>query len=156
MRVRDIKYEDFVNYRKPSMFISTVSCSFKCFAGMKDNLCQNLPLLKCPVVEIDDSVIIGRYLSNPITSAVVFGGLEPFDQIDEIEGFIRLFRRSSDDDVVIYTGYEMDESAAFTGRLRRFGNIVVKFGRCVPGTPSVYDEVLGVFLNSSNQFAVRL
>ena len=30
MRVTNIVYEDFVNYKKPSMFLGSISCDFKC------------------------------------------------------------------------------------------------------------------------------
>jgi hypothetical protein len=42
MRVKNIVYEDFVNYKKPSMFIGTISCGGKCCieAGIPFSVCQ--------------------------------------------------------------------------------------------------------------------
>ena len=37
--------------------------------------------------------------------------------------------------------------------LKRYDNIVVKFGRFLPGHKKHYDEVLGVELASPNQYA---
>ena len=156
MRVRDVKYEDFVNYRKPSMFISTASCTFKCFSGLRENLCQNLPLLRCPVVEIDDSVLVGRYVSNPFTSAVVVGGLEPFDQFGELFSFARTLRKSCDDDLVVYTGYDEHEVSGMASILAQLGHVIVKYGRFVEGRQPRFDPVLGVVLSSDNQHAVEL
>ena len=95
--------------------------------------------------------IIKRYLKNKLTKAIVFGGLEPFKQYDELIGFIRDFREKSDDDVVIYTGYNKDE--VNLDELKKFKNIIIKFGRYIPGHKVHFDEVLGVNLASDNQYA---
>ena len=42
------------------------------------------------------------YHNNPITRAVVIGGLEPMLQYEEILEFVKQFRQYSDDDIVIY------------------------------------------------------
>ena len=39
---------------------------------------------------------------------------------------------------------------------RKYKNIIVKFGRYVPNQPAHYDEVLGVYLASDNQYAEQL
>lgn len=57
-----------------------------------------------------DCAIVQRYLSNPLTSAVVIGGLEPFDQKEELLHLIDEFRRYTEDTIVIYTGYTEEES----------------------------------------------
>lgn len=43
MRVKTIVDEDFANYKKPSMFIGTISCGGKCCieAGIPLSVCQN-------------------------------------------------------------------------------------------------------------------
>ena len=40
--------------------------------------------------------------------------------------------------------------------LRAYRNIIVKFGRFVPNQQSHYDETLGVYLASDNQYAKRI
>lgn len=156
MKVKDILMEDFVNYKLPSMFISTSKCSFKCDKECGKPVCQNSSLAAMPDIEIADNRIVEKYLGNPITKAVVIGGLEPFDDYAELINFITTFRRSTDDPVVIYTGYTEQEVAAEVEELRHFGNIVVKFGRFRPDEEPHFDEVLGVKLASSNQHAVEL
>ena len=84
MKLKFLVDEDFVNYRKPSMFIGFPRCSFKCGA---EN-CQNFCLAKEPDIEIDTDDVIARFMENPITEAVVLGGLEPFDSWPEVEYFI--------------------------------------------------------------------
>lgn len=156
MKVKDILAEDFVNYKLPSMFISTSKCSFKCDKECGKPVCQNSSLAAMPDIEIADDRIVEKYLGNPITKAVVVGGLEPLDDYAELINFITTFRRATDDPVVIYTGYTEQEVAAEVEKLRHFGNIVVKFGRFRPDEEPHFDEVLGVKLASSNQHAVEL
>ena len=70
--------------------------------------------------------------------------------------FINEFRKVSQDDVVIYTGYNKDEIVSEINELKDFGNIIVKFGRFVPDQESHFDETLGVELCSPNQYAERV
>ena len=157
MKIKGLIDEDFVNYKLPSMFIATSKCSFKCDAECGKAVCQNLPLATAPVIEVDDKVLIERYLNNPISKAVVIGGLEPFDNPSELHEFVRKFRRYSNDDIVIYTGYYEHEIQDYVWEyMRDFVNIVIKFGRYMPDQQSHYDEVLGVNLASDNQKGVRI
>lgn len=159
MRVKDIIELDFVNYKKPSMFIGMPHCTFKCDKECGCNVCQNSDLAKAPTIEIDDEEIIQRYISNPITEAIVFGGLESFDTFKELYGFIKIFREKSNDDIVIYTGYYPDEIKDKIEELKSVAvdtNIVIKFGRFIPNKPHRFDDILGVELSSDNQYAKKL
>lgn len=150
MKVKFIKQEDFLNYKKPSMFIGTCFCSFKCEKECPECHCQNSSVAKLPIVEIADDKIVDMYLNNDITHAIVFGGLEPFDQEEELLHLISCFREKTDDDIVIYTGYKEDE--VDLRLFYRFDNIIVKFGRYVPNGTAHFDAVLGVSLASDNQY----
>ena len=159
MRIKGITDEDFVNYKVPSLFISTASCSFKCDYECGRLVCQNGILASQPTHDISDITLCNRFASNEITKAVVFGGLEPFDQFDEMLALMRHFReRKIKCDFVIYTGYYKDEIATQVLTLQaEFGStVVVKFGRFVPGRNPRFDSVLGVMLASDNQYAERL
>ena len=159
MRVKGIIEEDFTNYEVPSMFINTCFCDFKCCTelNMGIGVCQNAPLAQSPIKEISDDVIYKHFESNPITKAVVVGGMEPMMQIDEIISLISLFRQNSDwSTFVIYTGYYPQEIENELALLRPLGNIVVKFGRFIPNKPSRHDDVLGINLSSDNQYAERI
>ena len=158
MKLKGINDEDFINYKLPSMFLITSYCDFKCDRESGENCCQNSSLAKLPVKEINDNTIIQRYLSNPITKGIVFGGLEPFEQFDEVLSFISLLRGkyACNDDIVIYTGYNKAEVENKTALLLSFGNIIIKYGRFIPNQPQHYDEVLGVNLKSNNQYAERI
>ncbi len=155
MVVKGILDEDFVNYRAPSMFISTNTCTFKCDKESGVSCCQNSSLAKKPGGAIPDDLIISRYLSNKITRAIVFGGLEPLDQFGELMEFLTKLRVRYDchDPVVIYTGYNKNEILDKILKLQKFDSIIIKYGRFIPNDEKRYDEVLGVELASSNQVA---
>ena len=158
MRLRGIIDEDFTNYKKPSMFLIAPTCNFKCCIEAGNNICQNMNVIKEPIIEIDDHKLIERYLNNPITKSIVFGGLEPFENFEEVYDFIDIlrFEYSCFDDVVIYTGFNADEVIDECMILSKYANIIVKFGRFIPNQESHYDELLGVNLASPNQYSVEL
>lgn len=158
MHLKNIISEDFVNYRYPSMFLITAHCNWKCCteAGIPITECQNQPLVDVNTKSFFIEDIIDSYLKNDITKAIVFGGLEPFLQFDELLSFIEEFREKCDDDIVIYTGYYKDELYDEIEELRLYKNIVIKFGRFIPNQEIHFDEVLGVNLASSNQYAERI
>lgn len=158
MRVRGIVAEDFCNYKVPSMFIVSTECDWKCCteAGVDIQVCQNAPLVSTPITDIADDDIVSMYCSNPITRAIVVGGLEPILQIEELDALITAFRKNGcNDEFVIYTGYYPEEITSEIDLLRG-RNVIVKFGRYVPDTPSRFDDLLGVTLASDNQFAIRI
>lgn len=158
MRIKGLTDEDFVNYKLPSMYICTSTCDFKCDKESGMRCCQNSALAKEQSVIINDDTLIKRYLQNPITKAIVFAGLEPMDQSQEVYHFINLLRMKykKNDPVVIYTGYTEDELKNSVAVFSQFPNIIMKFGRYIPNREKHYDEVLGVWLASPNQYAKEL
>jgi phosphoribosylaminoimidazole-succinocarboxamide synthase len=86
----------------------------------------------------------------------VCGGLEPFDSWDDLFQLISYVRVVADDDIVVFTGYKEDEIEEKVNILKRFNNIIIKFGRYIPNQQPHYDEVLGVNLASDNQYARRV
>lgn len=160
MRYLTILDEDFNNYKKPAMFIGTISCGGKCCieAGIPLCVCQNDTWRDKKPISSSDDEIIERYLSNKLTSAIVFGGLEPFEQWEELFGFVKCLRMDHhcSDDIVIYTGYNFDEIKYQVLTLKQFENIIIKFGRYLPDQDSHFDEVLGVSLASNNQYGEKI
>lgn len=158
MKVKDIKDELFQDYKLAAMFIATCYCDWKCCidGGFDISVCQNSPLAQNKIIDIDDKKIVQRYLKNYITSAIIFGGLEPMLQFDEVYNLIKEFRQETKDDIVIYTGYYPNEIQDKLERLKEFDNIIVKFGRFQMNSSHRYDEVLGITLSSDNQFAIKI
>lgn len=157
--VKEIVDENFQDYKKASMFIATIKCDFKCLVekGLDCGICQNSKTASLPNKKILIPDVFTRYCSNPLTHAVVIGGLEPMLQFEEILDLISYFRENGcDDDFVIYTGYYTEEISQKVSLLKRFKNIIIKYGRFIPDSVSVFDNVLGVTLNSENQHAVKI
>lgn len=159
MQVKTIIDEDFTNYKNPSMFISTCYCNWKCCIeqGLDKSICQNSEIAQQKNIEISADEIFSRYNSNPITNALVIGGLEPFLQFKEVYTLIKYFRDNKcSDDIVIYTGYYDYEIQNQLNELKQFQNIIIKFGRYIPNQKTHFDEVLGINLASNNQYAEKI
>lgn len=157
MQIKNIIDEDFGNYKKCSMFIGFPHCSFKCekecgISGM----CQNSELAKSPSTYINKLEIVARYINNPISSAIVIGGLEPFDDWFQLYHLVQEFRKHTEDDIVIYTGYYANEISHQLNELKKYPNIIIKFGRYIPNQEPHFDEVLGIKLASDNQYAEEI
>ena len=156
MRVKSIVSERFQDYKLPSMFIATCFCDYKCCTelGLDIGMCQNAPLAQSENIDIPYQTIYEQFINNPITKAVVIGGMEPMIQINEVIDLINLFRNQGENcPFVIYTGYYPNEIPEPLERLKQYKNIIVKFGRYIPNSQSKYDEILGVTRASSNQYA---
>jgi len=170
MKVKGIIDEDFINYKTPVMYIAFPHCSFKCDKENGCALCQNAPIIKEPDIEISKETLIERYLQNSITNGIVLSGLEPFDSLFDLLPFVDCLRREykCDDKIIIYTGYTEEEICSgnygdnnitkeykkeYWKSLISYKNIVVKFGRFRPEEKPHFDEVLGVYLASKNQYA---
>jgi hypothetical protein len=157
MKIKGIIHEDFVNYKKPSMVVEFPRCDFKCDRECGQEVCQNSSLVKSPTHDVPVDKIVLSYLNNSITKALVCQGLEPFDSKEDLYQLIKFFRKYADDDIVIYTGYTEEELFLDIEFLKRvYKNIIIKFGRFIPNSPSYYDEILGIFLASSNQYAKKI
>lgn len=159
MRLKGFVEEDFLQYKKPVMYLGSCFCDWKCCTelGLPTSVCQNEEYANGPIHNYSDEVIYNRYISNPITKSVVIGGLEPILQFEEVYSLIKLFRDNNCvDDFVIYTGYYPDEIQDKVKKLSKFKNIIIKFGRFIPNRNSVFDKVIGVNLASDNQFAIKI
>lgn len=171
MLIKGLVDEDFINYKKPSMYIAFPNCDFKCDHEAGCSICQNSPLIREPNIDIQHHMIVSRYIHNPITKAIVMAGLEPFVSFMDLLYLIEEFRKYTNDDIVIYTGYTetelengyfiYDNYNSNTRKkayqlLKQYDNIIIKFGRFIPNQEKHYDEVLGVELASPNQYARRI
>ena len=160
MKLVNLIQEDFTNYKKPSLFLGFPYCSGKCNTLNGKIVCQNEQLKKATQIEISSQEIINLYNKNNITKAVVCGGLEPLDSYYQLLDFIKEFRKNSEDDIVIYTGYYKEETppSILIEELKKnnIQNIIMKFGRYIDGDERHFDAVLGVELASNNQYAEKV
>lgn len=159
MIIKQLRDEDFTNYHLPSMVVGFPSCTFKCEkeCGCK-GMCQNGELATSPSINITYDEIINRYISNPISKAIVFGGLEPFDSETTLLELMFRFREKTNDPIVIYTGYYKEEISEYIYKsiCKYIPNVIIKWGRYIPGQKPHYDDVLGVYLASDNQWAEKI
>lgn len=156
--IKGIIDEDFVNYKVPSMTLMFPYCDFKCETD-GNHFCQNSSLINEKNIIIDVGKIYKRYINNPITNAIVLQGLEPMDSWNDVNDLLFHFRihEACFDDIVIYTGYNKEEIKDKIEYIQRmYSNIIIKFGRYIPGNNSHYDDVIGVNLASDNQYAERI
>lgn len=161
MFIKGYEEENFGQYKKPCMFIGTPKCDFKCDRECGGQVCQNSDLAKTSSIEVAAETLIKRYKKNSLTSAIVLGGLEPFDTITDTLTFVSAVRASDiKDDIVIYTGYTEEElNKHFFNemlKLKQYSNIYLKVGRFVPNQEKHYDKVLGVYLASDNQYGLKI
>ncbi len=157
MIIKTIRDEDFTNYKEACMLIGFPRCSFKCEKECGRKMCQNSSMATSPDIEISLEQIVRRYLDNPITSSIVFGGLEPFDTWIDMIALISVFRKHTEDTIIIYTGYNREEILPQVQWLEaNCKNIIVKFGRFIPDQLKHPDAVLGIDLASDNQYAERI
>lgn len=157
MKIKGIIFEDFINYKKPSMVIEFPYCNFKCDKECGQQVCQNSNLINTPNSDVSITGIVKTYMNNDITKAIVFQGLEPFDSKEDLFQLIKVFREYTNNDIVIYTGYTETELDYEIETLKRlFKNIIIKFGRFIPNREPHFDSVLGVTLASPNQYAKKV
>ena len=169
MKIRFLIDTDVTNYRKTSMVVGMPYCDGKCWRDLNAqggnydwSLCHNHSIRDEREIEIAVNDLASRYISNPLSHAVVFAGMEPLLSIHQIVAFIIYLRGACrcEDDIVIYTGYNEDEKPVsdFTNLLKTadVSNVIVKFGRYIPGDEEHLDPVLGVKLASKNQYARKI
>lgn len=162
MIIRGLVDEDMVNYKQCSMFVIFPYCTFKCGR----DLCQNTEIVKNSPLEIEKEELCKRYIDNSLTSAMVLGGLEPFDSPFDLISLVDCLRNKfqCEDDIVIYTGYTEEELTDYNDQklsilysnLLKYKNIIIKFGRYIPGQSPHFDTILGVNLISDNQYAKKV
>ena len=157
IKIRGLIEEDFVNYKKPSMYIAFPYCTFKCDKECGYSVCQNSSLVtNSEIINIDEQKIVNRYIDNPITTSIVISGLEPFDSYKDLFILIKAFREKTLDDIIIYTGYNKNEIENNIEELKQFKNIFIKFGRFIPNQQKHYDNILQVNLASPNQYGEKI
>ena len=155
MRVKGIIDYDCTNYKEPCITIEFPYCDFKCDKLNGCHICQNSTLVYEPDIEVSGEYIWQLYQQNPLTKAFCFQGLEPFDShmdLIELVKFIRIDKQCNDM-IVIYTGYKQGEDLITEQALKKYQNIIIKWGRFIMKQEPHYDKVLGVNLASNNQYA---
>jgi len=152
MRLKQIIDESFGDFKQCSMLLVADKCTFKCEG------CQNKHLMLLETQEFPDEEILERFLNNPISEAIVIGGLEPFEQLSEVVHFIsKATEMKLSVPIVVYTGFDMEDYdlywSGFEPAAKSYdGPVIVKFGRYIQGSKPYFNKDLGVTLISDNQY----
>lgn len=149
MLVKTILPEDYVNYKKPALFISSSRCDGNC------PNCQNQFLKDQTTLNIDNKRLVKLFIDNPLTEAIVLAGLDPFASFeDTLEFYKELRKESPTTTVVIYTGqYPTQLEREINSLVSIGGPLIIKFGDYREGDKPHFDELLGIELASDNQYA---
>lgn len=143
--------ETFVDYKKTGLYVSGSRCNLKCKECFNENL-KHSPTIKIKPIQFVEDYII----KNQVIESVIFSGLNWFDKFEDLLQLVNCIRVKTDIDIVIYTGYKESEVLSEIDMLKENKNIIVKFGEYIPNDMEVYDEVLGITLASSNQYAKKI
>ena len=147
---------DSVNYKDFCLTLMFPFCDFKCDKINDCKVCQNSSLIQEDNIEISNEKIYDYYVSNPLTKAICCQGLEPLDSFDELINFIHFFRIRENAPIIIYTGYNKEEVPNKIKDLKKYSNIIVKWGRFIMNQSPHFDKILGVNLASDNQYGEKL
>lgn len=159
MIVKLVKQDDFVQYKKPCVVVCFPNCTWKCCteAGIPTSVCQNQEMCGLKDIDITPEDVYNLYKESLFAESICCSGLEPMLQFDDVLSLLKYFREHDcNADFVIYTGYYRNEIEDKIEQLAKYKNVIVKFGRYVPNQEKHYDEVLGVWLASDNQYAERI
>ena len=157
MIIKDVIITDFLNYKEPAMYVAFPYCTFKCEKECGIKCCQNSDLARSPNCTISAERLVEIYGQNAaIDRALVLCGLEPLDSFTDVLELIAKFREKFTDPVVIYTGYREDECVQYVQDLQKYSNILVKFGRFIPGMAPHRDPILGVDLIGDQQYCKKI
>lgn len=127
-----------------------ISCTWKCKNCCNIHYKDYKDFYKRTIWEI-----INDYDRNKLVSTLILSGLEPFDNFDIMLSLIHWFRVFFEDDIVIYSGYELKEIEEYIKPLSSY-NVLVKYGRYMPNKNHIYNEDLELYLSSDNQRTIHI
>lgn len=155
MKLKQIVDEVFGDYKECGMLLIFPSCTWKCEG------CQNKHLALLPTIDFPDDDILERYISNPFSRCIIFGGLEPLDSVCDIAKFIQyLMKIGANPLLVVYTGYELLEvndilhTTSLWALFTKYSNVVLKYGRYEQDGEACFNKALGINLASNNQSTI--
>jgi len=154
MKLKQILHETYGDYKECSMLLIADNCINKCEG------CHNQHLLQLESKIFPDEEIIKRFVENPLSKAIIFGGLEPMDQAEEVEKFIfTAINMGIACPIIIYTSYNPLSyvfrcSNVMEAIKQYLGKVIIKHGPYKKDLKPVFNEDLGVTLASSNQYTI--
>jgi hypothetical protein len=160
IKIKGYMDENLQDYKKASLFLAFPSCTFKCCTenGFDLSICQNYGLNNKPTEDFELETLWNVYQNNGFTESFVCGGLEPFDNFNDLIKLIKFIRnkKKCTDDIVVFTGYYPEEIKQEIEQLKQFSNIIIKFGRFIPNQQPHEDKILGIKLASDFVYAKKI
>lgn len=155
MLLIDVKTDNITDYKKTSMYLVFPYCSGKCGPECQNKHLRNIS----QYIQVRPSDIVDLYATLKTHEAIVMGGLEPLDSIDDVIDIIKEFNNISKPcDIVIYTGYTEEEYKSkfeldiIDAVKSQKNKVIVKIGRYDSSKkPGWFSNELGVELATSNQ-----
>jgi hypothetical protein len=142
--------EVYNDYKKVGILLASPRCSNNCKDCQNHHLKNKEPEKYC----IED--LINEITNNKFVKSVIFGGLDCFDSFEETLVFIKKFRENNDEDIVLYTGKTESSLQNEIKILKKYKNILIKFGEYNSNLEKIYDEIGGIWLASSNQYFKKI
>jgi len=146
MKLKNIIREDYLNYKKCSLYLAFSQCKLYC----ED--CFNFGLRDQENIIISAKTIIDWHSSNLFEEAIICSGLNPFDSFEDLEELVReCYKENYSCDLIIFTGYEKkdieDKIYTLTKIKHSDQKIIIKYGRYDKyQVESIYDDNLGIYL----------
>ena len=151
MQLKKIEETKTLYNNELSLYLIASSCKWKC------KICPNAHYSRFETVDIPNTDILQKFKSDDNLKAIVIGGLEPMDQMNDLRGFIfdarKFFEPGDRPKIVIYTGYEMDELnkmhySGLASELMQYGNAMVIAGRNIWKTKKKFYLSINTYLTS--------
>lgn len=152
----------FNDYKKVGLYVPTSHCTFKCVTeanakGIKFIECQNHALAGCSKrIDMSAKEIYDIAQNDVFVEAIILSGLDPLDSFEETMKFVDEFRKLSDMELVIFTGYKEEEISDKIEMLSKYNGITMKVGRYDPTIPAKYDPIGEVTLATGNQYFINV
>lgn len=159
MKLYKEPYLVFSDFHMNSLYCATTKCSGKCKENNPNVVCQNEDIKKHKddYKNYSGKDLLSIAKNNSFCEAILFSGLDPIDDYDNLVGIIREIRNIDKEyPIVIYTGYAEDEIQKEIKELKTLNNIWLKVGRYIPNRESIIDRITGVKLISDNQYFIKL
>ena len=131
-------------------FMGCLIIANNCFNNCKK--CFNQHLKNKPSIEMSAEEIINEVKKNPFNEGIILGGLEWFNQIDDMKVLMETAANSGLK-IMVYTGFPVIEDESIFKECAKKVDTYLKIGPYVEKLPQI--EMYGIVLASNNQKIIK-
>ena len=146
MRYNKIRKMDIADGPGVRVSIFFQGCAFHC------KNCFNQHLKNKPSIEMSAEEIINEVKKNPFNEGIILGGLEWFNQIDDMKVLMKTAANSGLK-IMVYTGFSVIEDESIFKECAKKVDTYLKIGPYVEKLPQI--EMYGIVLASNNQKIIK-